>query len=266
MTAAASPALALNGDNNAQKSHQARQATPPAAPQPPSGGRRSSGRTERASLAVLVLGLHLGGLATMVYFGAKVTIPPQITPIQVAFIPLEAPPQPEPAPPAPPVKVEKPTPPKPVPPKVEPKPRPKPVAREPEPTTTSESAISAEKHEPTPPAPPQAPPAPPAPPAPTPPAPVTAARFDADYLNNPAPSYPPLSRRMREEGRVMLRVLVSPEGLPAKIELSKSSGSERLDNAARDAVTRWRFVAAKQGDQPIEAWVLVPIVFNLEGK
>ncbi|NMG65779.1 TonB family protein [Azoarcus indigens] len=251
MTAAASPALALNGDNNAQKSHQARQATPPATPQPPSGGKRRSGRAERASLAVLVLGLHLGGLATLVYFGAKVTIPPQITPIQVAFIPLEAPPQPEPAPPAPPVKVEKPTPPKPVPPKVEPKPRPKPVAREPEPTTTSETAISAEKHEPTPPAPP---------------APVTAARFDADYLNNPAPSYPPLSRRMREEGRVMLRVLVSPEGLPAKIELSKSSGSERLDNAARDAVTRWRFVAAKQGDQPIEAWVLVPIVFNLEGK
>jgi protein TonB len=41
-------------------------------------------------------------------------------------------------------------------------------------------------------------------------------RFDAAYLNNPKPSYPPLARRLGEEGRVTLRVHVTPDGLPQK--------------------------------------------------
>jgi len=97
------------------------------------------------------------------------------------------------------------------------------------------------------------------------PVPVTSARFDADYLNNPAPSYPQLSRRMREEGKVVLRVVVAADGAPRHIEISQGSGSERLDKAARSAVERWRFVPARQGDRAIEAAVLVPIIFKLEG-
>lgn len=93
---------------------------------------------------------------------------------------------------------------------------------------------------------------------------ITAARFDADYLNNPAPAYPPLSRRLGEAGQVMLKVRVSAAGLPAHIEFARSSGSDRLDRAARDAVARWRFVAARQGEHDIEAWVLVPIIFKLQ--
>ena len=96
-------------------------------------------------------------------------------------------------------------------------------------------------------------------------APITAARFDAAYLNNPAPAYPMLSRRLREEGQVMLRVRVSPDGQPNRIELRTSSGSDRLDRAAEEAVSRWRFVPARQGDTAVEAWVLVPIVFKLKG-
>ena len=45
------------------------------------------------------------------------------------------------------------------------------------------------------------------------PVPVTAARYDAAYLHNPRPAYPPLSRRLGEEGKVLLRVRVSREGL-----------------------------------------------------
>jgi protein TonB len=74
-----------------------------------------------------------------------------------------------------------------------------------------------------------------------------------------------LSRRLREEGQVMLRVLVSPDGRPNRIELRTSSGSDRLDRAAEEAVARWRFVPARQGDTAVEAWVLVPIVFKLKG-
>ncbi|MEI2421437.1 energy transducer TonB, partial [Arthrospira platensis SPKY2] len=95
---------------------------------------------------------------------------------------------------------------------------------------------------------------------------TTAPRFDAAYLNNPAPAYPALSRRMREEGRVLLRVLVSPDGRPARIELAETSGSSRLDAAAQGAVTRWQFVPARRGDRPVEAWVVVPVVFKLEGR
>ena len=95
------------------------------------------------------------------------------------------------------------------------------------------------------------------------PAPVTAARFDADYLRNPAPAYPALARRLGEEGKLVLRVFVTPEGRPGQIELKTSSGSPRLDQAAQDAVARWKFVPARRGDEVIGAWVLIPIIFNL---
>lgn len=100
---------------------------------------------------------------------------------------------------------------------------------------------------------------------PAPPAQVIPPNFNANYLDNPAPSYPALSRRMGEQGRVMLRVFVEADGLPSKLELRTSSGLERLDQAALDAVRRWKFVPAKQGDQAVAAWVVVPILFNLKG-
>lgn len=115
-------------------------------------------------------------------------------------------------------------------------------------------------------------PPPPAPPAPAPvvaapppaPAPVTAARFDADYLHNPKPVYPTVSRRRAEEGTVLLRVRVSAEGAALTVELRTSSGYPRLDEAAQEAVRRWRFVPARQGADAIESWVAVPIAFKLE--
>jgi periplasmic protein TonB len=98
-----------------------------------------------------------------------------------------------------------------------------------------------------------------------PPANPTAPRFDADYLQNPAPRYPPLARRMRQEGKVVLRVLVDSGGGASQIEVRNSSGSDVLDEAALEAVKRWRFVPARRDDQPVAAWVLVPITFTLQG-
>lgn len=98
-----------------------------------------------------------------------------------------------------------------------------------------------------------------------PPAPVTPPRFDADYLNNPPPEYPFLARRNGEQGAVVLRVHVTPAGLPDQVEVHRSSGSVRLDRAAQETVWRWKFIAARQGDQAVAAWVLVPIRFSLEG-
>ncbi|MDP2809797.1 MAG: energy transducer TonB [Rhodocyclaceae bacterium] len=115
--------------------------------------------------------------------------------------------------------------------------------------------------------------------APQPPAPISApalvaapapapafiaARFDADYLDNPKPLYPHASRRLGEEGKVVLRVFVSADGEAKRVEVKHSSGFQRLDLAAEEAVSRWRFVPAKRGEQAVTAWVVVPIVFSLK--
>ena len=138
------------------------------------------------------------------------------------------------------------------------RPQPKPVARQPVLAVQSEApsaAVEVAQVRETPP--------PPAPPVPAAPTVVSQPHFDADYLHNPAPAYPPLSRRMGEEGRVVLRVFVEPTGHPSQIEIKTGSGSPRLDQAAQDAVWRWKFVAAHRGFDAVGAWVLVPIVFNL---
>lgn len=110
------------------------------------------------------------------------------------------------------------------------------------------------------------PPAAPVTPVVTNPAPATFSppRFEAAYLHNPRPNYPAVSRRLGEEGKVLLRVLVSPDGRAAAVNLEKSSNFERLDEAARQAVAQWRFVPAKRGDETVEATIIIPLVFRLE--
>ena len=89
-------------------------------------------------------------------------------------------------------------------------------------------------------------------------------RFDAAYLDNPAPGYPSLSRRHHEEGRVLLRVLVGADGRAESVDVAASSGFERLDHAAQEAVRRWRFVPARRGDGAVAAYVNVPVAFSLD--
>ena len=94
--------------------------------------------------------------------------------------------------------------------------------------------------------------------------PIEPPRFDMAYLDNPAPAYPGVSRRMREQGRVILKVLVDAAGAAQSVEVGTSSGSARLDGAAIEAVRRWRFSPARRGAQAIAGWALVPITFALD--
>jgi protein TonB len=98
-----------------------------------------------------------------------------------------------------------------------------------------------------------------------PPTTIVAARHDAAYLNNPKPDYPARSRRMREQGQVLLRVFVTRDGRADTVALFESSGYPRLDRAAEAAVARWRFVPARRGENKVDSWIVVPIVFKLEG-
>jgi protein TonB len=88
-------------------------------------------------------------------------------------------------------------------------------------------------------------------------------RFDADYLNNPPPVYPRVSRRLREAGIVTLRVFVSPGGAPTIVELEQTSGFARLDESAMEAVRLWKFSPAKSAGMAVGAWVVVPVEFSL---
>ena len=49
------------------------------------------------------------------------------------------------------------------------------------------------------------------------------------------------------------------------VDLQRSSGYTRLDEAAQQAVRAWRFVPARRGDEAVPAWVVVPIEFTLRG-
>ena len=94
----------------------------------------------------------------------------------------------------------------------------------------------------------------------------TAARFDADYLDNPRPAYPTFSQRLREQGRVLLKVRVTRSGVADRVTIARSSGYPRLDDSALATVRHWRFIPARQGDQALDSWVLVPVNFSLRGE
>ena len=206
--------------------------------------------SERIATSIVVIAIHLLLAYGALYFSVRnelVQLPPSLS---VRLLPMLEDKKPETLPP--PVKTPPPA-------RKTPPPQPQPVLAV---TKTAES-----------PAPFVVPPQPPAPPPPpiaaaptqaAPQGPVTAARFDADYLHNPKPSYPAISRRNSEEGKVLLRVRVSAQGTALDVDIKQSSGFARLDEAAREAVGRWRFVPAKRGDETIESSVVVPITFALE--
>ena len=107
----------------------------------------------------------------------------------------------------------------------------------------------------------EAPAAPAAPPAPS---ANQLPSSNADYLQNPKPAYPPLSKRLGEQGKVIVRVLIGADGTPQKAELRQSSGFERLDQAALNTVLKWRYVPGKRAGVAEEMWFNVPINFVLE--
>ena len=99
--------------------------------------------------------------------------------------------------------------------------------------------------------------------SPAPPA-VQLPSSDADYLQNPRPPYPAISRRLNEQGKTTVRVLIGTDGLPQRAEISKSSGFSRLDDAAMATVMRWRYVPGKRGGVAEAMWFNVPINWILE--
>lgn len=177
------------------------------------------------------------------------------------FVDLLAPPAPE-APPAP----APPPPPKPLPKRPPP---PKPVvtvAPQPEPAPASFVAPAPEPAPPEPvlvaPAPPASP-APPAPPAPPPP-PRMLPPSAIQYVVLPDIVYPSASRRLNEQGLVVVAVYMDTAGVPQQVQVVQSSGFERLDRAALAGVRTARFKPYAENGRPVAGWARIPIPFELE--
>ena len=262
MNASALTGHSVNAPRVPRHARQAASVTAAAA-EPAPAAPRALGR--HALVSAVVVAAH-AGLILVLQSALTVPTPPVVVPAQVLaeFI---APPTPElqPAPPQPPV-----PPSKAVKPSVQPKATPQAPARpqaqplaiaDPTPSPNAPTG-SVDPSPPAPPAPmatgPVAPAAPPAPPA------VQLPSSSADYLQNPKPPYPPLSKRLGEQGKVIVRVLIAADGQPQKAELKQSSGFDRLDQAALATVMKWRYVPGKRGGVAEDMWFNVPINFVLE--
>lgn len=183
-----------------------------------------------------------------------------VIPVEMISELIDAPKPAQPPPPPPP-------PPQPKVVKSPPPPRPQAI-REPRPTPAP-NAPTGSVEPPPPPAPP-APPAPPEPPAPPPPAPPAPALVEISegqtrYIREPKVVFPAMSRRLGESGTVIVSVYYSSSGIPKRAEIFKSSGYDRLDQAARDAAMSSQVTPIKQpGANDATVYLLkAPIKFVL---
>ena len=227
---------------------------------------------QRYGLIGAVLAVHALGLWGLLQVGAVRDAVQDAAPLVVDFISVAAPPRPVPPAPAPaplrpqPVTQAAPAPqfiaappaafatlsPAPfvVPPAVDPVPVPVPTPATP--TTTAAAA----------PAPPAAPV--PSAPAPAPPQPRMLPAGNVTYLVPPPIELPLASRRLGEQGVVLLRVLVDIDGLPRQVSVQRSSGFVRLDEQALSAMKRARFKPQTDNGAPIEWIVVAPLQYEIE--
>lgn len=196
---------------------------------------------------------HLAGAWGLMQIATVRQAIAEVAPLVVDFV-AAAPPVPEPLPPPPP-------------------PVARPRAQPPVPAPLIAAAPSAEPAPAAMVAPPPEP-APPAEPVPAPPAPAPLAEPVArtvpatavSYLEPPAPVYPLASRRLHEQGEVLLKVEIGTDGRARQVLVSRSSGSARLDTAALTAVRAARFRPYTENGVPLVVWTTVPIQFELENK
>lgn len=153
-------------------------------------------------------------------------------------------------------------------------PRPRPIEKPQPRQIVAETPVVAPADYAVPPPPPsptiEAPPGPPAPAAPfTLPKPAGPVMLGGDLSvvcpERTLPRYPPQSRRMAEEGTVVLRVELTEHGVVQAARIHSSSGFSRLDEAALEAVRTWRCHPALRDGQAVRATALQPFNFILQG-
>ena len=79
----------------------------------------------------------------------------------------------------------------------------------------------------------------------------------------PQPVYPAISRRLGEEGQVLLRVELDEQGRIGRVSVQNSSGYPALDRAAESAVHNWHCSAPIRNGQVTPAIAMQPFHFSL---
>lgn len=82
-------------------------------------------------------------------------------------------------------------------------------------------------------------------------------------VSSSKPLYPRVARESGWEGTVIVRTLITTDGVPSQVVIRKSCGHEALDLAAQEAIKSWKFQPAKDGNIPIAKWVDIPVKFDL---
>lgn len=77
------------------------------------------------------------------------------------------------------------------------------------------------------------------------------------------PRYPESARRAGAQGTTLIKVLILATGKIGEIQIEESASHPALDQAAVDAVRRWRFEPGKENGRPVDLWVLIPLEFKL---
>jgi protein TonB len=185
---------------------------------------------------IIVVGIHVLAIIALVTALASGQIMKQIQDIKASVEAEKTPPK---APPPPPPDLAKPPP---------------PVAIVPEFSVQTEAPppITTVK---------QAPPAPPKAVAP----PAAPTELKPIQRTHSIPPYPTISQRLGEQGTSQLQVAISTEGSVTDCKVVKSSGSERLDNAACEYVKgHWRWQPPTQEGKPVAVSTDVSVVWNLK--
>lgn len=76
------------------------------------------------------------------------------------------------------------------------------------------------------------------------------------------PEYPLASRQVNEAGTVMLNIYVTEQGLISRARVVRSSGWQRLDEAAVQHARNWRLIPGSMDNKAVCMWVTVPVIFD----
>ncbi|HSB95169.1 MAG TPA: energy transducer TonB, partial [Spongiibacteraceae bacterium] len=104
------------------------------------------------------------------------------------------------------------------------------------------------------------------PPVAAPPSPDVEARFNPRSRKN-APGeddYPSASRRLNEQGDVIIAIWVTADGTVGEVKVEKSSGFERLDEAAVTFYQKLKLLPATKDGKPIAAWKTLKVTWKLK--
>lgn len=77
------------------------------------------------------------------------------------------------------------------------------------------------------------------------------------------PPYPEAARRSQEQGTVDLVIKVLANGSVGEVRVKTGSGSQLLDGAAANEAKGWQFVPGRRGPKAVDAWVEIPVRFQL---